>query len=192
MVELAGQQQGGAGVLRQVVLLTVSVTHRLEEAKVFQGFAWHMQDFSEWVKKHPESQLTRDLALNKQDIINITEKAAPNPFKYDKDEVRALQTSPLSTVVVLALLTAVPSRLGQLLQSLTLHTSHAGPLRGEVCHCIPRGTGQQSVLLPAANGGSVFRSRTHVTVFLTQSSAVRAWARNADGCNIWYEPQQGT
>lgn len=40
-----------------------------------------------WIQQHPESQYARDLALTKQDIVNITGWADPNPYIYDKDEV---------------------------------------------------------------------------------------------------------
>lgn len=51
-----------------------------------------VQSFEEWVTSHPGEQLVRDLALNRHDINNIAKAVKPNPYKYDKDEVRRMQS----------------------------------------------------------------------------------------------------
>ena len=43
--------------------------------------------FEEWLDEHPEDQLTRDLGLTKQDIINIAGRVKPNIIQSHKDEV---------------------------------------------------------------------------------------------------------
>lgn len=46
-----------------------------------------VQSFEEWLDEHPEDQLTRDLGLTKQDIINIAGRVKPNIIQSHKDEV---------------------------------------------------------------------------------------------------------
>ena len=49
--------------------------------------AFFIQGFEEWIAEHPEDQLTRDLGLTKQDIINIAGRVKPNIIQSHEDEV---------------------------------------------------------------------------------------------------------
>ena len=44
------------------------------------------QGFEEWIAAHPEDQMSRDLLLTKQDILNIGARAVPSPYLLDKNE----------------------------------------------------------------------------------------------------------
>ena len=49
-------------------------------------FAW--QTLEQWVREHPEDQLTRDMQLKPVDIRNLVGRISPNPYKVHDDEVR--------------------------------------------------------------------------------------------------------